>query len=144
MGVDVGVHLCAQQGSDSHLRLGAELFRVQLLPCCDYRTFNSLVERIRQALPYQRKKQFQEKNLYEKLVIPAFTSQTGENQHLSPPYSNFWFLPRSHPRITPAPMRMTTTTVMALLLLYRLVSRCACVRIRYRHPSCRRSLSYSS
>jgi hypothetical protein len=96
------------------------------------------------SAPSQVKKQFQEKNLYEKVVIPAFTSQTGENQRLSPPSSNFWFLPCSHPRITPAPMRMTTTAVMALLLPYRLLSRCACVRIRCRHPSCRRSLLYSS
>jgi hypothetical protein len=41
------------------------------------------------SAPSQVKKQFQEKNLYEKVVIPAFTSQTGENQRLSPPSSNF-------------------------------------------------------
>jgi hypothetical protein len=61
------------------------------------KTFSSLVEGIEPALPHQIKKQFQEKNLYGKVVIPAFTSQTRENQRLSPPYSNFWFLPCSHP-----------------------------------------------
>jgi hypothetical protein len=37
--------------------------------------FSPLVERIRQALHHRRKKQFQEKNLCEKVVPTAFTSQ---------------------------------------------------------------------
>ncbi len=71
------------------------------------RTLSSLVERIGQALPHRIKKQFQEKNLSEKVVISAFTSQTGKNQRLSPATSNVlvseykcafccsWFIPRS-------------------------------------------------
>ncbi len=43
------------------------------------RMFSALVEPIGQALSHQVKKQFRVKNLYEKVVIPAITSQNGES-----------------------------------------------------------------